>query len=250
MAKGDEPSVRYACLELRLTIEYITYDQLLAYLKEVPNDALKKWQPRHVISEMREVDPHADQSVSLAVGIEHTYGVPPPGEEMQMLGQDRRFSRKWANDNHNALGNFLHALTIHQIESGKTSNLAGMIKRAAAVADECEAILTSPIFRVNFGQFFEFQCQDCGEQIQRRAGSFTAEGGVKCPITNCQAVYDVEPGKGNEIIVHLRQVKYPCPSCDAENFVGKHRVLNGATAGCAKCGKTVRFKQGFSVEQV
>jgi hypothetical protein len=78
IALGDEPSVRHACLELRFAIEYITYDQLQAYFKEVSDDALKKWTPKQVISEMLEVDPQADRSSTISVGLEHTYGVAPP----------------------------------------------------------------------------------------------------------------------------------------------------------------------------
>jgi hypothetical protein len=47
-------------LELRFAIEYITYDQLTAYIREVSGEALKKWTPKQVISELLEVDPEAD----------------------------------------------------------------------------------------------------------------------------------------------------------------------------------------------
>lgn len=161
IAHGDEASARHACLELRFAIEYITYDQLESYLKEVLNDALKKWTPKQVISELLEVDPQADQSVTVAVGLEHTFGVSPSPEEMQLLGEDRRFSLRWANKNHNVLGNFLHAPTMYQIESGVSQTSASIIKKATQVSEECEKILNSPVFNVNFGQFFEFKCTDC-----------------------------------------------------------------------------------------
>lgn len=177
IARGDELSARYACLELRFAIEYITYDQLESYMKEVPNDALKKWTPKQVISELLEVDPHADKSKTVAVGLDHTYGVIPSPDEMQLLGEDRRFSLDWANKNHNALGNFLHAPTMHQIELGVIPTVASIIQKTTQVADECEKILSSPVFKVNFGRFFEVKCIDCGTHIKRRVGSFTKEQG-------------------------------------------------------------------------
>ena len=137
-------------------------------------------------------------SITITVGHEHTYGVPPPPEEMQLVGQDRRFSMKWANKNHNALGNFLHAPTMHQIESGGAPTAAAITEKATEVANECEQILNSPVFNVNFGQFFEFECKDCRTQIRRRVGSFTPEQGVVCP--KCRATYDVESAEGDRSI--------------------------------------------------
>jgi predicted RNA-binding Zn-ribbon protein involved in translation (DUF1610 family) len=243
IARGDESSVRYACLELRLAIEYITYDQLEVYMKEVPDDAVKKWTPKQVISELLEVDPQADKSVAVAIGLEHTYGVAPPPEEMQPLGEDRRFSLNWANKNHNALGNFLHAPTIYQIESGVIPAAASIIQKATQVADECEKILSSPVFHVNFGQFFELKCIDCGTPIKRRVGSFTKEEGLVCPNSKCRATYDVETKSHEEVQFSLRQSKYTCPRCGTENWVGNHRLLHGTVFKCVECGKEAKVVQ-------
>src|SRR5262245_887190 len=78
LANGDEHSARYACLELRLTIEYLIYDQLQIYRDELPNDMVKKWQPRELIAAMLTVDPHADVGGRLQVGPEVVPGEPPP----------------------------------------------------------------------------------------------------------------------------------------------------------------------------
>lgn len=241
--RGDESSARYACLELRFAIEYITYDQLQVYMKEVSDDALKKWTPKQVISELLEVDPHADQSCTIAFGEEHTYGISPPPEEMHILGQDRRFSMKWANKNHNTLGNFLHAPTRYQLESGGAPALAAIIEKATKVANECGQILNSPVFHVNFGEFFNFECEDCGTPIRRRVGSFTPEEGVVCP--KCRATYDVESVDENAIRCCLRTAKYTCHPCGAKNWVGIHRVMDGVILKCENCGKKATIKQKF-----
>lgn len=178
IAKGDEDSIRYACLELRLAIEYISYQLLQAYLEEVPDEAMRKWTPRQVIEQMREVDPSADNSSMLAVGIEETYGV--PSKEMSAMGEDRRFSLKWANSNHNALGNFLHSPTLYQLETGQAPSIEKMLKKASEITDTIQHILDAPLFNVNFGLFFEFECH-CGNLIKRRDGSFKKEDGIKCP---------------------------------------------------------------------
>jgi DNA-directed RNA polymerase subunit RPC12/RpoP len=247
IARGDQASARHACLELRLAIEYITYNQLQAYMSEVSDVALKKWTPKQVISEMLEVDPHADKSSIITFGLEHSYGVSPPPEEMQTLGQDRRFSMKWANKNHNALGNFLHAPTMHQLESGTVATTAAIIEKATSVATECDYILSSPVFNFNFGQFFEFECVDCGAHIRRRVGSFTQLQGVVCLSSSCRATYDIEPGMEDKIVVHLRMTNYTCQPCGAENLVGTHKVVDGALLECKKCGKKVTVVQRFGL---
>lgn len=245
LARGDEYSVRYACLELRFAIEYITYDQLTIYISEVSDETLKKWTPKQVISGMLEVDPRADQTKGIAVGQEHTPGVAPPPSEMQFLGNDRRFSIKWANKNHNALGNFLHAPTIYQIESGETPTLLAMTEKATEVANECDQILQSPIFHANFGRFVELDCQDCNTHIRRRVESITPELNVVCP--KCQATYDIKSVEGEALQFILRAERYTCPYCNAESWIGDHHVTDGAIIKCSGCGKTALLEQRFFI---
>jgi hypothetical protein len=39
----DRCSLLYACLDLRFAIEYVCYQNLYAYTKEVDDDAMKRW---------------------------------------------------------------------------------------------------------------------------------------------------------------------------------------------------------------
>lgn len=237
LSLGDEASLRYACLELRFAIEYITYSQLQAYWDELPSEALKKWTPKQLISEMLEVDPTADKSATIAYGLEPSEGVAPPPEEMIILGTDQRFSLKWANKNHNTLGNFLHAPTIRQIETGDVATAAAIAKKATAVVNQCEEILKSPIYGVNFGIFFDFTCTYCQTSIHKREGSFTSEQGVVCP--NCSAVYDCQPTSEGKLRISPRKMRYECKSCAKDNYVTKHMVEAGVVLTCHHCGKKV-----------
>ncbi|MCK1290317.1 hypothetical protein [Bradyrhizobium sp. 30] len=116
MAKNELAAPRHVCLELRLAIECLAYQQLDAYLSEVPDHAMRKSTPREVITQMLEVDPKADRTSTIAIGREKEPG--QLSDDMRMLGEDRRFTLKWANRSHNALGNFLHVPTLHQLETG------------------------------------------------------------------------------------------------------------------------------------
>lgn len=85
---GDEIALRYACLELRFAVEFLTYSLLQVYLAEVPEDTVKKWTPREVIGELLNADERADQSVRLSVGLEREPGV--PAETMRDMGEECR----------------------------------------------------------------------------------------------------------------------------------------------------------------
>lgn len=245
LANGDEFSARYACLELRFVIEYITYDQLQAYIREVSSDIIKKWTPKQIISEMREVDPTADQSVTIAIGLEEEEGVPAAQKDMQLLGTDRRFSLKWAHKHYNALGSYLHVPSMFQLEMGGAPAATTIIEKTIEIANECDQILKSPLFGVNFGQFFEFECRGCCTMIRRRVGSFTLDEGIKCP--KCAATYDAEQKESEKFMFQLRTTGYKCPKCKAENLVGSHLVDADAILECDKCNIKMTIKQRFSL---
>ena len=244
LANGDDPSARYACLELRFAIEYLSYDLLQTYRDELPYDAVKKWQPKEVISEMRNVDPHADASSSLSVAMEATPGEPPPDEAWTSLGEEHRFSMPWANKNHNALGNYLHAPTIHHLESGSAATVETIIARATEVLNECEQILNSSFYNSNFGNFFTFNCGDCKTQMRGRVKDPTQKQVVTC--RKCHAVYDAEFGEGQKVTLTPHQLSYICAApCRAENWIGTHLVKEGQRFVCETCGKRTKVVYGM-----
>jgi len=57
---------------------------------------------------------------------------------MKTLGEDRRLTLRWANRCHNALGNFLHAPTLYQIETGNLPNHSKARDKAKEVANIVE----------------------------------------------------------------------------------------------------------------
>jgi hypothetical protein len=232
LKQQESSAARYACLELRQAIEYLAYQQLEAYLNEVPDDAMRKWTPREVIAQMLEVDPNADKSSTIAIGIEEV-----PGEhskDMKGLGEDRRFTLKWANRSHNALGSFLHAPTLHQIETNSTPDHTKMRDKAEEVASVIEHTLATPIYNANFGNFYEIGCA-CRRQIKRRAGSFKIADGIVCPNVECRAIWDVVSEEGRSATFRQRQQAYACHQCKETNYVDSQRLKPGLLIRC-DCG--------------
>ena len=240
--EGTEDSARHACLELRFAIEYIVYQHFQAYLDEVPDDAMRKWTPRQVIEQMLEVDPHADRTSIISIGEQKEAGFRP--EVMKVLGENVRFSMKWANSNHNALGSFLHASTLYQVSSEQVPSAEKMLKKAREISEVVEKAVTTHVTNFNFGVFYDIACQ-CGRMIKRRKGSFTKEAGIKCP--GCGAIYDItdeSPGSGPGTITYeMRRAEYDCNSCKTVRGIGAHLFQVGQIIRC-DCGSHVRVCLG------
>ena len=239
LATGDEPSVRYACLELRLCIEYLTYDHLEGYLDEASDAVLEKWTPKQIIDALRDVDPEAEQSHTVFIGL-----TDEPGD-LAFLAESKRFTGKWANTHHNALGSFLHAPTLGQIGSGKAPLLSDVARKATDIADSLTDVLDSELTRWNVGNFYEFFCSECGKSIKRRAGSFE-EKGLVCRNASCGATYDVSVRTAEQVEFQMRKRWYTCPTCRKLKPIGAHRVVPGAIIECAGCHG--RFKVALIVK--
>jgi hypothetical protein len=232
LAQNQIATTRHACLELRQAIEHLAYQQFEAYLNEVPDDAMRKWTPREVIAQMLEVDPKADKTSTLAIGREDVPG--EPSKDMKVLGEDRRFTLRWANRSHNALGNFLHAPTLHQLETGNVPDHGTMRDKAEEIAVVIEHTLATTIYNVNFGNFYHVPCV-CGRNFKRRAGSFTPEVGIVCPDVKCRTIWDVVSEEGDKVELRPRQTEYVCPGCNEKRYLMSQKIKAGEIIVC-DCG--------------
>jgi hypothetical protein len=230
-------SFRYACLELRFCIEFLVIGRLQAYLDEVGDEALRKWTPKDIINEILTVDPHGDKSVSVSLGIHLPSGLPIG--ELKPLGEDRRFNMKWANKSYNTLGNFLHAPTLEQLEAGKDPEVTVVEKRVGAIIEELDAVLASPIYNVNFGNFFQLKCECCGTDIKRRADSIP-KSGVMCPNRACRAIYDVKKIESGFSYV-IKTVHWYCTCGHGIYFPHNRPGLLNSVFDCQGCGKTFQI---------
>jgi hypothetical protein len=244
IAKDDEVSAKYACLELRYCIEYITYSQLQVYLQEIPDDTVKKWTPKQIISVLLEVDPDADQSVTISIGRQEACGI--PAKTMKLLGEDRRFSLKWANIQHNALGSFLHAPSLDQIEKGEFPTKEKIQNKASEVVLQIDHILSSPVYNVSFGNFYNFDCNYCKTKIKCRVENINKEHGIICPNSKCKAVHDIDSERDNNFTVKARETKYKCPSCNASNSIGSHLIDYGNVLLCISCKEKAQIQYMLS----
>ncbi|MBV8095791.1 MAG: hypothetical protein JO110_21690, partial [Acetobacteraceae bacterium] len=122
---ANDDSVRYACLELRLCIEHLVFDQLKVYIEETSEHALSKWAPRELISEILAVDPSAEETKPWFVDVKdgHIFSIREesrlddvPEDRAIPIGEDRRLGVSWVSKRYNVLGNFLHAPNLDQLD--------------------------------------------------------------------------------------------------------------------------------------
>ncbi|MDD2770500.1 MAG: hypothetical protein PHT19_17430 [Methylococcus sp.] len=150
---------------------------------------------------------------------------------------------KWATKNYNALGNFLHAPSIYQMEGGKKPDMASIKTRAIDIANECEQLLSSSIYDINIGQFVGFECVECKAYIKKRIANIDSSITVIC--YHCRANYKLEKTEDGATEALLCESTYKCQKCGHDNHFGSHRVVDGAILKCTKCGNQTKIQQQF-----
>lgn len=245
LTEAGEAAARQACLALRMAIEALTYQNLQAYLAETPNSVMAQWTPKKVMDELLAADPNADQTTTVFIGIEKSPGV--PSDDMQVLGEDRRFTQKWGNKAHNALGSFLHEPTIRQTETGKATEADARLK-AAEIADELDRILATSLFAVNMGEFISFECV-CGFHVKRRSSVLSHDDQVICGGCGRHWIYKELEGDPAYGFVP-DGYSFPCLTCGETCQFEAHELGDGKIVTCAGCGAKAEVFTQFAVRPV
>lgn len=225
-----------------MAIEALTYQNLQAYLAETPNSVMELWSPKKVMEELLAADPNADKSATVFLGVQKTQGV--PSDDMQFLGEDRRFTQKWGNKAHNALGSFLHEPTIRQNDTGKATE-ADARSKAADIADELDRMLATGLFDVNMGHFICFGCV-CGFQVKRRTAVLSHDDIVICGGCGRQWICQKIDGESDFQFIP-DDYSFPCLSCKETCFVGAHELRDGRIVICSNCTAKAEVYTQFAV---
>lgn len=236
LASGQNERLVYAALELRMTIECVTYERAKAYAKELPPREYDVWQPGRLMKELLELDPLADASGTLSFGLQEEQGV--PAKEMKTLGAERVFNMKDIEGSYNALGSFLHQPTMRQLSSGKDRDWNRLRERCDELVVKLEAVLASRIFNLNFGGFTTFKCMNdaCGKDVRKRLPSGQAE--VPAPCFECGAEHLVMVDPDGQVSVRpvIQDVHCAKKECGHVLKLFPHELKEGASWKCPECG--------------
>ncbi len=224
---------RYAALELRMALEALVYQRAGNYAKEINSDALNTWQPRKLLAMLLEIDPDADKSSSVSVGLPGVLGEEPSA--MHSLGEHRVLSMQQIKRYYDRIGSFLHTPTRRQMEtlSEWEPKLLKSCNELCAVIDK---VLASPLTDLDFRLTAELACHRCKEVIIRRLPS---QGGtVVARCANCDATYNVTSSQASsDVIWEPRLKEIPCanPECKKVHKLWRDEIKPDARWNCGEC---------------
>jgi len=215
--------------------ESLIYERAGLYSEELCDKKLSTWQPGKLLKILLEVDPFADKSGSLSVGLEEEYGKPAP--VMHSLGRERVLSLGEIKKYYDRLGSYLHAPTLDQVSAGKGASPERVEQRCSEVADILEEVLSSPVFKVNFRVNSDIVCGKCGSRILRR---LPPDGEVVIAnCIECSAQYRVEfDGSGKVAWTPLVQ-RIKCANTECGNGIElwESEIEVGTNWVCSDCGR-------------
>ena len=240
---NDNIHLKYAALELRMAIEALTYDRAIAYKDEFPASEYETWQPRKVMAVLLELDPYADMESTISFGEE--VGEDRAVSQMQTLGKESIFGMKHLKKHYDALGSYLHLLSMKKYCEGEVLDFNKFRKRCEDIASHLDKVLSSPVFNITFGDFSATTCSECGTEIRKRLLRDAPKIDVECH--ECDASYELSDlGNGRTKWRPLQQVIQCCNSECSETIVVWNREIRlGKYWDCKNCGGTNNFTIGI-----
>ena len=238
---GDQ--LRYAALELRLAIEALTYDRAQAYMKELPLEALSRWQPKQLMDALLEIDPTAGETYTVGVGSEPAPGVAP--ETMHTLGTEVAFGLAQIKKHYHLVGSLLHTPTMQQLSQGIGWDPHKARKRGEDTAHQIEVSLNSPVWNFTLGVFSDFRCLRCDQPIHKRVPHGQTQLVANCIYCNApHAGHRREDGK-----IHwspmMTRASCPTPNCPEPVELWDDEIKPGTHWTCKGCNKHYRVQHGI-----
>jgi hypothetical protein len=216
---GDEHSLVYAALELRLGLEVVCYEKLRLRLEYVSPEDIRDWRPRQVLEALQELVEARIFEPAILERAEEPVGAEPKtwvqvGERKGMVS--RRWSEIW-----NKLGRYLHA----QEPAGRDTPVraypdAVILKKVLLdVIEELEPLASAG--DINFpGPVTYFHCS-CGMRVQRPDATLQPGQVITCFNRNCLREWVVEKDEAGQYGFRSNVVDIACLRCEHKTSVAK-----------------------------
>lgn len=218
LASPREEDLRYACLELRMCIERICYDNLTLYQKQIPKKLLETWQPQKVVKSLLGYAPNVEKHFNLSICEEDKSG--NPIGEFRLLGKHKPITLEFINETYHKLGSCLHIPTLAQQKSPKqkgADKLRNTLNEIASALEElCSSTINSNLVE---GRVITFECSYCSNKIIQNKKSLEKNKFLICP--ECRAEYRIQCD-GRNTMFEPQQLSCGCPYCGETNFIGTH----------------------------
>jgi hypothetical protein len=233
LASDDSAALRYACLELRLCMEAVTYEKLRAYASRLPADVLSRWQPPQAVAALLELEGGADEEYTIAIGLRRD-GVTGP---MEVIGEHRTFATAWLRKHYHKLGSFLHVPNVKERERrSEPIALQDLREYLEDIVRECERVMQSSITSA-LAPVVEFTCQLCRRKNIANGESARSRGRASCLQLGCEAEHSVSEGEHGSLYFRLAGSIFPCQECGHEQLIPAKFLTEGHEFGCEDCGR-------------
>lgn len=228
-ASNDLAALRYACLELRMCMEAITYEKLATYTPRLPLDVLSKWQPPQAIAALLNLEDEAGQEYVMAFGRTR--------ETLECIGEHRTFALPWLRKHYNKIGSFLHVPNPNVPDAiSEVDQIVDLKEYLNEIIKECERVVESSLLGGGMAYTVEFKCQACGRNSIANASSAERIGRVKCIHPNCQVEHAVTGKDDKHLFFRLTGTIFLCQSCKQEIFVAAKQLVPEHEFVCEACG--------------
>lgn len=232
LANGDDDSLIYCCLELRLCIELICYRRLRFYAEYLPSSATRLWRAKEVLATLLELDPAAGTDYSLAMALEKPDGT--TGQAVH-FGTYKAITKEFLHEYYDEFSSFLHAPTIAEVQAG-TRRDANRVRSLAEKAITILEDIVGDSFQASFGRIIEFPCETCGTRLRRRTERLKSGDKVRCLDRTCRAEYEITFPAESQFLRKMVQIDFKCPLCNEVSYFGRHvATRSGARLRCLHC---------------
>lgn len=246
LAADDPLRYRYAALELREAIEALIYERATVFKDDVKPDQLKVWQPRKLMQLLISIDPAINMGCTIKFG-DHGPNDEPP-TEMKVLGTETVLRLEDFRDQYDALGSFMHVLTIQKIDEGKTHDVQKLKAKCLQLIPVIESVLNSTLFNVHIRNTATTNCARCGFEMRKRFPLGSKEVHVEC--FNCNAPYLLKDIGGDQVRWYSKKKHFKCEAEGCEKEVGywMDEVRNEMILECEGCKKKYQIRYAVFVE--
>lgn len=232
LASGDDASLPYAALELRMAMEAIAYAKLRAYATRVPEEAFAKWQAPQAVKALLQFEPHANREKRVVLRSHDATGA---SGTAALLGETRSFDLTWFRKSYNSLGSLLHQPSPTRASKAvEPASLEKVRATLTTILIEVERVAASTL-EGGMAEVVYFSCFGCQQRVWCNLEAVRASRRAVCLYSSCSAVHTAELHDDGTISFLLDAVGTECPVCQSVTYVERRHLNIGFGFSCDAC---------------
>jgi hypothetical protein len=236
----DDSRLEYAALSLRKSIEYLAYDRLNAYHKEINLDIYETWQPGKVVKHLLELDPNAmvEQTLSIAINDE---SLPIQERDYKEIGIEKPISMTILKKPYNSLGSYLHAPIIKKINTGNSVDFAKLRVLCVQILTEIDRVLSSTVWSTAISIFSTFDCSRCKNSAIFRGLNDEESRKVWCSSCNAPHTAFLDDKREERVKPHMTALVCATEGCEFIHEFWEDELQYEKQFNCKECKAFFRF---------